>query len=81
MSCDIDDHITAKYDIRKRIGKGVRDFVDVFVWGVHTVAGQQKQSSVNTGLLSEQPALLSACLSCTNIDRDQDVSITQSIGV
>lgn len=27
MSCDIDEHITAKYDIKKRIGKGVGDFV------------------------------------------------------
>ena len=23
MSCNIDEHITAKYDIKKRIGKGV----------------------------------------------------------
>ncbi len=23
MSCDIDEHITSKYDIKKRVGKGV----------------------------------------------------------
>ena len=27
MSCAIDEHITAKYDIKKRIGKGVSVYV------------------------------------------------------
>lgn len=31
MSCDIDDHITAKYDIKKRIGKGVSMCVRAYV--------------------------------------------------
>lgn len=44
MSCDIDDHITAKYDIKKRIGKGVRAsicFVEILVYIPHQWLGNK----------------------------------------
>ena len=33
MSCDIDAHVTSKYDIKKRIGKGVGS-TSLFVGGL-----------------------------------------------